>query len=76
MEYLSLRHHMEISHRVFVPRTCGVDVGGGVPETYVMSFPRVLKLVVFLVDGFPTRAHNPGRLREHYMHRPWKANSL
>ena len=63
MEYLSLRHHMEISHRIFVPRTCGVDVGGGVPETYVMSFPRVLKLVVCPVVRCPARDHNPKRLR-------------
>ena len=36
-------------------------------------FPRVLKLVVFPVDGCPVRENNPGRFREHFMHWNWKA---
>ena len=73
---LLLRHCMDIFYGIVISYTQGLDIGGVVPETYVVSFPRVLKLVEFLVNGFPTRAHSPGRLREHYMHRPWKANSL
>ena len=59
----SLRHHMERSLEVVMPHTWGVYVGGGGPETCVVYFPRVLKLVAYPVDGLPVRAHNPGRLR-------------
>ena len=49
MAALSLRHHMERAHGVVMPQTRGVDVGGGVPETYVVSFPWVLNF--FGVSG-------------------------
>ena len=49
----------------------GVDIGGGVPETYVVSFLWVLKLVDFPVDECPERVKNQGRLREHFIYRHW-----
>ena len=63
MVELSLRHHMEISQVIVLPQMWGVDINGGVPETYVVSFPRVLKPVACLVDRFPERANYPGRCR-------------
>ena len=74
MAALSLRHHMERSHRIFIPQTGGVDLGRGVTETYVMSFPRVLNSVACPVDGCLTRAHNLVRLREHFVYRHWNSN--
>ena len=38
-----LLHHMEHAHRIFIPHNRGVEVGGGGPETYVVSLLRVLK---------------------------------
>ena len=58
MTALPLCHHMDISHGIVMPYTQGVDVGKGVPEKYVVSFPRVLKSVACLVDGFLAREHN------------------
>ena len=46
----SLRHHMEISHKIFMQQIRGVDVGGGVPEIYVVSLLWVLKMVAYTVD--------------------------
>ena len=68
-----LHRHMEISQGIVITKTGGVDVGGGVTETYVVSFPRVLKSVACLVDGCPERAHNPDRLRDNFMYPHWKA---
>ena len=51
MVLASLHHHMERTHGIVLPHTRGVDVGGGGPETYVVYFTRVLKLVAFLLDG-------------------------
>ena len=37
-----------------------------------MSFPQVLKSVIFPVDGFPERENNPGSLKEQFIYRHWK----
>ena len=74
MEVTSLYHHMKLPNGTVMTHTHGVNTGKGGPETCAISFPRVLKLVVCPVDGFPERAHNPGRLREHFMYRHWKLN--
>ena len=50
-----------------------MDIGGGGPEIYVVSFPRVFKFAVLPVDGRPVRAHNPGRMRNNFMYRHWKS---
>ena len=68
---LSLCHHMDRAHGIVIPHTRGIEVGGRVPDTYVVSFPCVLKLVVCLVDRCLARAHNPGRLRVHFMYQKW-----
>ena len=39
-----LRHHIERTNGKVTTYTLGVDVGGGGLETYVVSFPHVLKL--------------------------------
>ena len=64
---------MESYHRIVIPHNRGVEVGGGGPETYVVSFPQALKSVACPVDGCPERAHNPVRLRENFMYWHWKA---
>ena len=43
-------------------------MGGGGSEIYVVYFPQILKLVECLVDVYPERENNPGRLREHLMY--------
>ena len=57
------------SHGIIMKKTQGVDVGGGGPETHVVSFPRMLKSVEFPLDGCPERAHKPERLREKFIYR-------
>ena len=47
-----MRNHMELSYAIILPQTRGVDMGGGGPTTYVVSFPRVLKTMDCLVPGF------------------------
>ena len=37
-----------------------------------MSFPRILNLVDYPVEGCPAKAKIPGRLREHFMFRHLK----
>ena len=69
----SLRHHMERAHGIVLSQNRGVDVNGGGPDTYVVSFLWVLELVAYLVDGCPERVNNPGRLREHFMYLHWKS---
>ena len=61
------------THRKIMTQTHGVDVGGGGAETYLMSFPRILTLVEFLVEGCPSRAPKPVRLHENFMYRHWKS---
>ena len=60
MDASSLRHHMERSHGIVLPHIGGVDVVGGHPDTYKVSFPHILKSVEFPVEGFPEM----GKLRE------------
>ena len=67
MADLSLHHRIERAHGIFMPQARGVGVGGGRPETYMVSFPRVLKSVACLVGRCPVRAHKPGRIRENFM---------
>ena len=62
-----LRHKIERAHGIVLSQTQGVDVGGGEPETYVVSLPRFVKLVACLVDKAPARGHNLERIREHFM---------
>ena len=59
----SLYKHTDRTHGIVLTYNRGLNVGRGGPETYRVSFPQVLKLVEFLVDGFRERANNPGRLR-------------
>ena len=45
----SLLQHMEITYEIVLLQTRGIDVGGGGPETYVVSFMRLLESVTFPV---------------------------
>ena len=46
-------------HVMCAPQTMGVDeVGGEGPITYVVSFPRVLQEVKYLVPGCTSVVHN------------------
>ena len=62
---------MERTHWIVMWQTQRLEIGRRVPEMYVVSFPRVLKLVASQVYGCPVRAQNPGRLRKHFMYRHW-----
>ena len=73
MADFSLRYHMDISHGRVLPQVRGVDVGGGVPEVYKVSFPQILKSVDCQVEGCPGRAKIPGRLRENVIFWHWKS---
>ena len=68
----SLWHHMERTHGKLLTQARGVNIEGGVLEVYKVSFPRILKLVDFLVGKCPAKAKKPGRLRVHFMFRHWK----
>ena len=68
----SLQHHMERVHGRLFPLVRGVEVGGGGLEVYKVSFPRILKLVDFPVEGCPSKGKTPGRIREHFMLCHWK----
>ena len=50
-----------------------MDTGGGGMGTYVVSLPRVLSPLDFLVEVRQVKTHTPGRLREYFMYRHWKA---
>ena len=54
-------------------QTQGVDFGVWGTGLYVVSFPCVLTLLEYMLEGFPERAHDPGRIREHYIYRHWKS---
>ena len=43
---------------------------------YVVSFPWVLKMVIFLVTGCPSVAHSAGQLREDFMYRHFLSRIL
>ena len=64
MSASSLRHHMKRAHGIILPQVRGMDVGGGGMGVYKVSFPRILKLVECPVEGCPSKAKTPGRLRE------------
>ena len=49
------------------PQTKGVDEKGEGPTTYVVSLPRILQSVRFLVPGCPAVAHSAVRLQEIFM---------
>ena len=74
MDASSLRHHMERAHGRLFLKVRGVEVGGGGLEVYKMSFPWILKLVDFPVEGLPAKAKTLGRIREHFILRHWKLN--
>ena len=62
MADVSLYHHMKRAHRIVMPHTQGVDIGGGGPEKYVVPFLHIMKLVVFPVDVCPAREKTQGDL--------------
>ena len=51
----------------------GVDEGWVRPTTYVVSFPRVLKLVKCPVPGCLEVVHSAGQLRENFMYRNFRS---
>ena len=55
-------------HGVYVPQTKGVDEVEGVPTTYVVSFPRGVQSVIFLVPGCPAVAYSAGQLLDNFMY--------
>ena len=59
----SFRYHMERSKGISLPQTRGVNMGGGGPTTYVVSFLRVLKTMYLPVLGCPVMAHSAWRLQ-------------
>ena len=61
------------SHGIVLSQNKGLDVEVGGPETYVVSFPQILKLVECAVEGFPSRVKNPGRLRENFVYLHWNS---
>ena len=56
-------------HGIYIPHTRGVDEGGGEPTIYLVSFPRVLHLVICPVPGCLAVAHSSGRLQHHFVYR-------
>ena len=68
-----LKQHVTRLHGICVPQTRGVDEGGGVPTTYVVSFPGVLQLVRFPVPVCPAVAHSLGRLQENFMYQRFRS---
>ena len=46
------------------------------PITYVVSFPRVLKTVIFLVPGCPEVAHSADQMRENFIYRNFFAQTV
>ena len=65
----SIRNHLWQSNGVILPQTRGVHVGGGGATTYVVSFPRILKLVECPVIGCTAKAHSAGSMQENFMYR-------
>ena len=66
---LYLKAHMAQIHGICAPQNRVVDKLGVAKTAYVISFPRVLKEVKFLVPGFPAVSRSERRLREHFMYR-------
>ena len=50
-----------------------MDTGGGGIGTYVVSLPRVLSPLDFILEVRQVRTHPPDRLREYFMYRHRKA---
>ena len=73
MKKSSLFNHTERTDGIVLPQNRGVEFVVEGQETYRVYFPQVLKLVMFLVDGYPTRKNNPGRLQKHFMYQNWKS---
>ena len=59
---------MERTHGIVLTQTRGVDARRGGMETYRVYFPRVLKSVAYLAEGFSARVNNPGRVREQFIY--------
>ena len=64
---------VERSYSIVLPHNKGLDVKGGGIETYLVSFPRILKSVEFPLEGCPERTKTPMRLCEHFVYQHWKA---
>ena len=58
----SLSNNMEITHEMSLDQTWEVETGGGGSDTYVVSLPHVLPLVVYPVKLLPSRGKTMGRL--------------
>ena len=71
MADVSLYHHMKRAHRIVMPHTQGVDIGGGGLKKNVVYLPRVMNLVACLVNMCPEKVNNLGSLREHFMYWHW-----
>ena len=56
-----------------MPQVRGVDIGGGGPDIYKVSLPRILKSVECPVEGCPERTETSGRLRDNFMYQYWKS---
>ena len=65
MSESSLRHSLASIHGRSLDQNQDVDTGGGRGrKTYMVSFPQVLMLVAYLLQGYPERAHTLGKLQE------------
>ena len=53
---------------ICIPQAEGVDKVGGGPTTYVVSLPRFLQQVNYLVTRCLTVPHSVGRIQEHFMY--------
>ena len=68
-----IKAHMARSCGIYVPHMRGVDEVGGVPTTYVMSFPKVIQEVICPVPECPTVAYRARRLCKHFMLRHFRS---
>ena len=64
---------MEKAHGKLFPQVRGVGVMVGGLEVYKVSFPRIINLVEYLVEGCLAMKKTPGRLMEHFMFRHCKS---
>ena len=60
----SLQYHTERAHGGLLKQVRGMDVGRGGLGVYKVSFPWILKLVEFPVEGCLAKTRTPGRIRE------------
>ena len=68
-----LKAHIARSHGICFPQTRGVDEVRAGPNTYVVSFPKVLQEVRYPVPGCPSVAHSAVTLCEHFMFRHFRS---